>query len=221
MKRILCIAAVLLVLGGLPLAVQASPDLTRTGSITFTLVWEEAPIDSGALTLYQVGTVAPVNDTYAYVPVEALADAAHLDDLTAPELARDLARLVQERELSGVTAPIRHGEAVFTDLTLGVYLVTQEPEDACDGFAPISPFLITVPQYADGVYIYDIAAQPKVPLHTEPTEPPSTDPTKPTEPNLPQTGQLHWPVPVLAVSGITIFLLGWAMRTRKREHHEA
>lgn len=36
--------------------------------------------------------------------------------------------------------------------------------------------------------------------------------TAPTEPKLPDTGQLSWPIPVLAVAGIALFLVGWLRR---------
>ncbi|MCD7821787.1 MAG: hypothetical protein LUG64_06230, partial [Clostridiales bacterium] len=40
-----------------------------------------------------------------------------------------------------------------------------------------------------------------------------------TSSKLPQTGQLNWPVPVLAVSGVVLFALGWGLSRsgRKRE----
>ncbi|MDY2814374.1 MAG: LPXTG cell wall anchor domain-containing protein [Dorea sp.] len=28
---------------------------------------------------------------------------------------------------------------------------------------------------------------------------------------LPQTGQLNWPVPVMAMSGMLLFMIGWSM----------
>lgn len=39
-------------------------------------------------------------------------------------------------------------------------------------------------------------------------------PATPTSPTLPQTGQLWWPVPLLAAFGLLLFLMGWA-RSRK------
>jgi hypothetical protein len=36
---------------------------------------------------------------------------------------------------------------------------------------------------------------------------------------LPQTGQLRWPIPVLSLSGMMLFILGWVMR-RKRDRAE-
>lgn len=41
--------------------------------------------------------------------------------------------------------------------------------------------------------------------------------TVPKEPNLPQTGVLWWPVPVLAVGGILFFLIGWIKHRRSGE----
>ena len=46
-----------------------------------------------------------------------------------------------------------------------------------------------------------------------PTEPDSTTPTeKPDDPKLPQTGQLWWPVPILALAGMALILFGIARR---------
>lgn len=56
---------------------------------------------------------------------------------------------------------------------------------------------------------------------TEPTVPSDpSDPTKPTEPDkptLPQTGQLWWPVPLMAIAGLVLFLLGWLRRKERAD----
>lgn len=43
-----------------------------------------------------------------------------------------------------------------------------------------------------------------------PTEP--DNPDTPDKPTLPQTGQLWWPVPMLACGGLLLFLLGWVRK---------
>ena len=49
----------------------------------------------------------------------------------------------------------------------------------------------------------------------EPEEPMTLPDTPvPTGPALPQTGQLWWPVPLLACAGLTLFLLGWVRKER-------
>ncbi len=44
--------------------------------------------------------------------------------------------------------------------------------------------------------------------YTPPTTPPNTPP------HLPQTGVLWWPVPILAVAGLALFMLGWLRRQK-------
>lgn len=41
-------------------------------------------------------------------------------------------------------------------------------------------------------------------------------PDNPAMSGLPQTGQLNWPVPVLAVSGVVLFAFGWALDRKYR-----
>ncbi|MBE5804481.1 MAG: Cna B-type domain-containing protein [Clostridiales bacterium] len=40
------------------------------------------------------------------------------------------------------------------------------------------------------------------------------------EPDIPQTGLTWWPVPVLAIAGAVLFMIGWAMRRKERSEHE-
>lgn len=56
---------------------------------------------------------------------------------------------------------------------------------------------------------------PDVPLSPPPEEVELDDPDIPLE-DLPHTGQLWWPVPLLAVGGMFLFLLGW-VRNRREE----
>lgn len=43
------------------------------------------------------------------------------------------------------------------------------------------------------------------------------DPIDPVEPTLPQTGMLWWPVPLLALVGMFIFLIGWIRQHKGRD----
>lgn len=47
----------------------------------------------------------------------------------------------------------------------------------------------------------------------------SNTPVMPTG-NLPQTGQLWWPVPLMSAGGLVLFALGWAMRRKGGHGHE-
>ena len=52
---------------------------------------------------------------------------------------------------------------------------------------------------------------------TDPTETAPEETTQPSQPKLPQTGQLWWPVPILALSGFVLLVLGWLRRKESRD----
>lgn len=227
MRKLSAVLLALALLLGAVLTVFAAetPDLTRRGSITFTVDHEGTLLNGGYLSIVRVGEIVPENGEYRYRLLPALTPGPALEDLESPSLAEELAQLAREKALPVQRAPIRSGEAKFTDLELGLYLVTQPEADATPDFYPIAPFLMSVPQLVDG-YVYDVVAAPKmepgsIPTQptTEPTQPPPPT-TTPPGPNLPQTGQLNWPVPLLIVSGLAFFATGWYLAYGKKERYE-
>ena len=223
-KRILSMLAVLLLLGSVALTAFASeiPDLTKNGSITFTMDWENKPLNSGSLSIYRVGIIAADKSLYHFELIDALKDSTlSLEKVDDPNLAKDLAILALKKNLTEIKTHIKNGKAVFSNVAPGLYVVMQNAEDASNGFAPINPFLISIPRYENGVYELDVTADPKVPFESIPTDPTKPKPTKPTGPTLPQTGQLNWPVPLLAVSGVALFAVGWILFSgRKKDDYE-
>ena len=144
--------------------------------------------------------------------MDTLPGGPDLSDLDDPELAELLADLAREYNLPALEAPIENGWAVFSPLECGLYVVTQQSTQATAGFDAIQPFLISLPQWLGGTYVYDLSATPKVPMVPEDTNPSApTTPTTSGTPQLPQTGQLNWPIPVLAVLGMTFFVAGWTL----------
>ena len=213
-KRIaaLLLAAVLMV--ALPVRAQAHdvPDLSRKGSITVTVRMGEMPVSGGSLTLYRVGDIAEDDGNYSFALTEAFAaSGVSLDDLSAPELAETLAKYTAN--VSGVTKTIStDGSAAFTELELGLYLVVQS--EAAPGYSRLTLFLVSVPYMEDGAYQYEVDATVKGELEREPTP---TEPEKPDDPHLPETGQLNWPIPVLATLGLLLFATGWWLAARKKD----
>lgn len=206
----------------LPVSAQEVPDPEREGSISLAMNWNGEPVDGGRLTLYRVGDISQNDGNYGFVLMDGLPGGGQTPrSLNDPELAQALATAAREKALPAIAGAIENGKAVFSRLTPGLYLVTQGKTEASKGFAPILPFLISLPQWENDHYVYDLEANPKVPLEPKPTEPPRPTEPKPTGPKLPQTGQLNWPVPVLAASGLMLLVLGWLLRCGKRDRREA
>lgn len=197
------------------------PDLSRKGSLEFTMDVDGVPLDTGALKLYYVANIIRVEeDRYDFRLVKELADAgAKLDttDLYDGVQAKKLLEKAKSVLSDPLNSAISDGKASFADLDAGLYLVWQGEEDASDGYAAIHPFLISVPRWQNGAYTMYVNADPKVPFEPTTTPPPSPPPpTPPPPPWLPQTGQLNWPVPVMAIIGATLFITGWVLCLRKK-----
>ena len=220
-KRIISILAALLLLRCLPVTVlaHAVPDETRKCSITVTMRIGNKAVSGGSLTLYRVGEVYEDDGNYSFIPTGDFTDCSvSLDDVQSPELAETLTAYANDHKLTGTTRTVgKDGEVTFSNLKLGLYMLVQTR--AASGYSKISPFLVTVPYLDNGVYIYEVDADTKMELEKEPkpTAPPSTSHTGG---KLPQTGQLNWPVPMLAILGMTLFAVGWVMRFGKREDNE-
>lgn len=228
MKRFcLCLVALVLLLS-VTTAVFAQEvlDLTALGSISITMNHYGVPIPGGQLTMFRVAEVQYVDGAYSYVLTGDFADAAvSLEDIESPDLSDALAAYVEANQIEGDTRDVDENAFVkYENLELGLYLFIQYTP--AEGYNATKPFLVSVPMNIDGEYIYDVDGSPKVDPVTEntQTQPETTEPqeTQPLGPTLPQTGQLNWPVPVLIVSGLILFVLGWSMRSgKKKEYYEA
>ena len=185
-------------------AAEYDPD--RTGTVSVTLQEGGKALAGAELTLYRVGNAAEGGYHQSFAPTAEFAG-ADLTDLSREGLASALAE--QANSLTGTRKTTDSlGRAVFSELTPGLYLVVQTGK--VKGYQPIGPFLAAMPLSEGNGWNYDIEARPKVAPESD------TKPTTPGgggggKPPLIQTGQLNWPVPVLAVSGILLFSLGWAM----------
>ena len=210
----------------LPAAAEDVADFSRTGSIRLTVRYEGREVAGGELTLYQVATLQSDNGYY-YRPAPGLESLdLSFDQVDNPDLPSAVLAEVKNAGLTGQSEKIgSDGVVFFGDLALGLYLIEQT--ENAPGYTTIQPFFITIPMKENGELIYDVDASPKAlqpqptePTEvTEPTEPTATSqPPEPTEPYLPQTGQLNWPIPVLAILGAVCLLAGLLvlLRCRKR-----
>ena len=223
-KRLpLMLILLLLLMQGTAIAATATslPDLTRKGSLTIEMIWNGEKLQDGQLRISKIADIH--GETARFEPIEPLrGEDLSLENPTDPLVAEKALALALEKQLPMLSAPIADGAARFENLETGLYLVYQTQQDASGGFAPIKPYLMSVPYLSGGKYVMDVTAKPKVPLEEAPPVPSEPEPTKPTDSQLPQTGQLNWPVPILVVGGLVFFLLGWFLYfDGNKKKHEA
>lgn len=199
------------------------PDLSRSGSISITMTYQEEVVPGGSLTLYRVADVHLENDAdFSFRLTEEYSGCdVTLDRLLNSAAAEKLAEFTVTHEIAGEKVQIdEEGNVAFRNLQLGLYLLMQE--EPAEGYEPVSPFLVSVPGKKDGSYIYDVDGSPKLALEQAPTEPtqPPTEPDLP--PELPETGMNQWPIPVLAVGGLLLMAMGGVLISlgRKRKHED-
>lgn len=261
-------------------------DPQKTGSVSVTLTeqYDQTPIVGAQLSVYYVATVQINTDgnlSYAYT--DAFKDAGIAMDDAA--IATKLDAFVSEHHVSSITITTdENGTATCKDLALGLYFIRQTA--TVEGFAPCTPFMVTVPgENAEG-FNYDVNASPKTEVarltaitikkvwntdeSTEAadyvtvqllkngnvirtatlnaqnhwqvtyTDMPESDAYTIKEVDVPegftatyqqknyvftvtntatliQTGQLVWPIPILAISGMLFIAIGIVLLHRKRK----
>jgi len=217
-KRLLALlcAVFLLAALALPAAAVELVDMDAKGSLSVAMTHKGKAVPGGKLTIYRVAEVVCDDDwNYSFRYLPAYQDCEiPVENLNSAYLADALADIVKEDKLTGTRKTIdSKGKVTFTDLELGLYLVVQTT--AAPGYSKVEPFVVSVPGRDNDSYVYDVDATPKMDVEPKPTEPPE----EPSD-DLPQTGQLNWPVPVLLSLGLLCFLGGWCLRSGKKKDYE-
>ncbi len=235
MKRVIPVLLTLVLLLGLPVKAFAHdvPQERNDCTIEIQVRYDGQDITGGTLTAIRVGYVDEDDGNYFFRRVH---DHLLLEEIDSAQAAAQLLNFYENNwnayDFEIQTVPVVQGLARFENLQTGLYLIVQRTP--APGFTGVGAFLVSIPYMVDGVYQYHVTAAIKSELDrqtetvptesTEPTESTApTDPTKPTEPEnpkLPQTGQLNWPVPLLAVAGLALITLGCILRFRKKDNYE-
>lgn len=105
----------------------------------------------------------------------------------------------------------RSGSLRFEGLKAGLYLVARTKTDPANEDLITDPLLVFIPETVNGSVIYDVVCTPKFSYFSQDDPIPPDVPDSPSGGDLPQTGQLMWPVTVLAVLGCFLILGGSAL----------
>ena len=207
---VLLLLTVLVGLSGLTAYAHDVPDESKKGSITVDFEYDSKAVTGGRLVLYQIAKTKQTDGNYSFENLPEFASfGSDMADLTSAELAKRLADFADSHNILPVgTQDNKTGSVTFPELPHGLYLVVQV--EAAPGYEAMQPFLVTVPMFENGRYVYDINAHGKTALQKTKAAPADTVPAG----GLPQTGQLNWPIPVLALAGCVLVLIGLACRRK-------
>lgn len=261
-------------------------DPLKKGDISVTLMeqYDNEAIVGAELSVYHVATVnLNANGKLVYDYTDSFKNLEI--DIDDPSLSTNLDAYVLAHSIPNIKMITdENGTAICNDLALGLYFIRQS--GTVEGFAPCTPFVVSVPSLNDDSYLYNVNASPKtevarlisitikkvwntdvstpasdsvtvqllkndnvintVTLNDQNnwqvtfTEMPASDAYSIKEINIPdgftatytqsgynftvtntstliQTGQLIWPIPLLAVVGMLLIVVGFALLKKKRK----
>lgn len=181
------------------------------------------PIKGGTFTIWKVADVVYDNGDAIFQGIGAFSSLGRMDgddisesDIGAPKIAKNCNNIVESSGPKATDKKMTNakGVAYFTDLTPGLYFVKNTK--AAKGYKKAAYYCITIPRNPKGTgYTYDVDSLPKPPVaKTAKPDDEDDEDVPPVKKKLPQTGQLWWPVPVLAGFGVLFLLIGFLRRRR-------
>ena len=160
-KILITFVVMLLILSSAINVLAVDIDSNKTGSISVTLreQYQKTPIVGAKLKIYYVATVGVNKDgnlIYSYTDEFANVGIS-LDD---PDLTTKMDAYLSENDKTyTIVTTDASGTATCSNLPLGLYFVCQA--GTVEGYAPCTPFIVTVPIKSVGGYQYDVNASPK------------------------------------------------------------
>lgn len=222
MRKLFALILTLSVLLSFPLTAYAHdvPQERNDCSIEVVVRYDGKNVEGGTLTAIKVGYVDEVDGNHFFSQEMTGVKLEDIASSGAPAVQKEFYNNNKDNyDFYTQTQSVKGGKATFSGLSSGLYLIVQNK--AADGFSKMDAFLVSVPYMEDGEYQYHVTASIKSELEREP-EPTDPPPTKPDDPKLPQTGQLNWPIPLMVVSGLVLFVVGWVLCfSKKREQYES
>jgi hypothetical protein len=216
-------------------------DLEQKGTIEIALQQSEE-LTGAVFDLYKVADLSQADDgTLAYTPTETFGTGFRIDQDNIESDAfqayvTDYIEKNAPEPITSLTIEEDTPTCTFSDLSLGLYYIQESSSDAQKDYE-VAPFLITLPSQADGVYIYQVDASPKMQVSLQPDgqEKLTVDQTEPSQPDkpslpassttststsaktsIPLTGTLLYLVPGLIAAGLLLIAGGYLIRSKTK-----
>ena len=222
-KKVITMMVVLILTAALSLCAFADdydPDKNGSLTISFADIISKQPGENIEADIFRVADIYYEDGELMYELLEEFSDVIESDN--GIEFAANLYRTATLKNVSGMKIfSNSEGYIVVDNCDKGLYLIVSPDEN-------FEPFLVSIPQYEDGIMIYDVKAKPKTEITPETTTENSSNTTKKNDQNgkteqhtnpdstLPRTGMVQWPIPILAFCGAIIFAIGYIVNEREK-----
>ena len=163
LKSMFSILMAFVLLAGWPTAIHAE-ETPESGSLVLTLTDDEdQPVVGGTITLTKVADFSEEDGNLTWKLLEAIDPQRNA--VEAPQNRKtinEIKEAIKDADLENITVNVnQEGKAVFENLPLGLYLVTQQ--EPAETYNPITSFLIGLPEIDEnGNRNYNLEALPKV-----------------------------------------------------------
>lgn len=221
MKRIFAVLSALLILAVSQIAVFAMPG---AGNITVVMINKatKKPMSGQEIVLVKVADCAYTDSGYEFNLTDEFSKTGV--DINDTDAAQELYNQLKSVSATGyIAVSDNDGKAVYTDCVIGAYLIYSQNE-------LFNPFLVFVPLETDEEYIFTVTAEPKIDFPDEPPPEPTSEVTTTSDnieltteasgkEQLPYTGMLQYPIPLLGCAGLVLFAKGFLdyAGSKKRE----
>ena len=199
-------------------------DASRQGSISISPESSDGKGVSGTFALYKVADVVADDTGWHFQWTDAYRGTDHelyrKTGTLSDSYKKKLVGLLEGKVAHPVqTRATRAGAVSFSGLSVGLYLVKMTKVES--GYDTIDPFLVSIPTIENGALVYQVNASPKAGAAKAKADVGGNGgsgggDSGAADERLPQTGQLWWPVPVLAGVGIALVVAGVLRRRGSR-----
>lgn len=197
-------------------------DKDKPVSLELTYKYNGEALTGTDFDLYHVAEIDAYGELIATAPFTSFdVNIYGENDKAWENLTNELASYVKANKVSVADygKVDNNGRAIFPnntdDLKQGLYLVVGHSVVKDGTIYETVPFLVLLPSIDDDTkdWTYEVTAFPK------PGEQSNPEPPTPNEPNLPQTGQLWWPVPMMVMVGL-VFIIAGVVRRKSTARNE-
>ena len=169
-KSINCLLVIITLFFGFNITVFAKEnntiDFSRKGSIEITLheMSEDTYVEGAEITLYKIADAYLNGFNLAFKYTNELSTCSvSLNDLTDTELVNGISKCNIDDTIKYKEITNQNGQVKFTDLDLGLYLVSQT--NKLEGYSNFESFLVMTPENISDEWTYDIKANPKTDIY--------------------------------------------------------